>query len=483
MVHPITCITKKSADSTPDMRIIKGYSYIPEDTYAISEIEALYHHLVFALKYEGIHLLFFSQLVKHYSEDKLLELILIQPSGQYSRRIWFLIEWILGREISGRADIKKKSYIPLVNEKLQYAAEGQKSRRHLILNNLPGTASFCPMVRKTQKLEGFINDDMISEKIASYKGSQNQVLRRASSFLVLEDSKASFSIEGESSKSLRVSRWAKMIDQVGMSDLSIERLVELQKMAISKPTRIQMGLRQKGGFVGSHHRHSGEPLPEHISARWQDLDVLMNGLMDSYKLLTSSKMDPVIAAAVLSFGFVFIHPFLDGNGRVHRYLMQHVLHKMAYIDNLIKFPISASILKNLERYRTVLVNYSHPLLAHIDWEETADHNINVLNETIDLYRFYDATLQCEFLYECIYDTVETIIPEEIDYLIKYDAFKMQLSEEISMPDNEISLLLKLLAQNNAKLSKRAKEKIIKGLTEDQVSYIEEVYADIFVEDN
>ncbi|MBN1365196.1 MAG: Fic family protein [Syntrophaceae bacterium] len=31
-------------------------------------------------------------------------------------------------------------------------------------------------------------------------------------------------------------------------------------------------------------------------------------------------MDPLITAAVLAFGFIYIRPFSDGNGRIHRYL-------------------------------------------------------------------------------------------------------------------------------------------------------------------
>jgi hypothetical protein len=37
------------------------------------------------------------------------------------------------------------------------------------------------------------------------------------------------------------------------------------------------------------------------------------------------EVDPVVAAAILAFGFVYIHPFEDGNGRIHRYLIHHVL--------------------------------------------------------------------------------------------------------------------------------------------------------------
>ena len=39
----------------------------------------------------------------------------------------------------------------------------------------------------------------------------------------------------------------------------------------------------------------------------------------------AQELDAVIAAAILAFGFVYIHPFEDGNGRIHRYLIHHVL--------------------------------------------------------------------------------------------------------------------------------------------------------------
>ena len=31
------------------------------------------------------------------------------------------------------------------------------------------------------------------------------------------------------------------------------------------------------------------------------------------------------SAAIIAFGFVFIHPFLDGNGRIHRFLIHDML--------------------------------------------------------------------------------------------------------------------------------------------------------------
>ena len=84
-----------------------------------------------------------------------------------------------------------------------------------------------------------------------------------------------------------------------------------------------MGLRTEGGFVGEHDRSTSEPIPEHISARWQDLDRLLDGLVETDSLLEKSQFHPVLTAAKIAFGFVFIHPFFDGKGRKHRYLIHH----------------------------------------------------------------------------------------------------------------------------------------------------------------
>ncbi|MDD2636680.1 MAG: hypothetical protein PHW82_14410, partial [Bacteroidales bacterium] len=75
-----------------------------------------------------------------------------------------------------------------------------------------------------------------------------------------------------------------------------------------------------------------------------------------------------------------------------------------------------------------------PLLNYIEWKETKDHNVEVTNDTIDFYRYFDATKQSEFLYDCVSETIEHIIPEEVDYLTKYDAFKRIIEDEFEMPD-------------------------------------------------
>ena len=70
---------------------------------------------------------------------------------------------------------------------------------------------------------------------------------------------------------------------------------------------MRAGLRQEGVFVGERD-DQGDPLPEFIGARAQDLDDLMLGLIDTNDRMREAMLDPVLKAAATSFGFVYIHP-------------------------------------------------------------------------------------------------------------------------------------------------------------------------------
>jgi hypothetical protein len=440
--------------------------------------ESIYKQLVFALKYEGVNLLVFKKIFKKLTTEGLLEILRIEPTGIYSRKIWFLYEWLMNETLD-IPDLTIKKAIPLIDEKLQFAIPGISSPRHRIINNLPGTISYCPLIRKSEKLENYISENYSEKKQAYLSGLRKDVLQRASAFLLLKDSKASFTIEGESPKSKRAARWGQAIGQAGTKNLSKEELIRLQQTVIENDRFIEMGFREKGGFIGEHDRTSGEPIPNHISAKWEDLDQLVSGLLTTNEKLLNSSLDAVLTATVIAFGFVFVHPFEDGNGRIHRYLIHHVLAKKRFSQQGIIFPVSSSILDHIDDYRKVLEAYSHPLLDFIEWEETEDHNVKVLNETLDYYRYFDATKQAEFLYDCVHDTIENIIPIEINYLTNYDEFKRYIDDEFEMPDKLVALLVRFLDQNEGKLSKRAREKEFASLKDSELTVIQNKYIEIF----
>lgn len=469
----LSLVSPKKRKYTSDEWQVFTPRYLPENN--------LYKHLVFALKYEGINLLIFKKLFEKIPTTEVIEILNEEPTGLYSRKIWFLYEWLLNKKLS-IPDLQMGNYVPLLDKNIQYSTDvGEKSSRHRIINNLPGSQYFCPLIRKTPALEKHIAANYGIQKDNYLSGIRKDILQRASAFLLLKDSKASFTIEGESPKSKRAARWGQAIGQAGSQDLTLSEFLRLQQIVIENPRFLEMGLRKKGGFVGEHDRNTGEPLPDHISAKWQDIKKLVDGLISTNDLLVKNQIDAVLAASIIAFGFVFIHPFEDGNGRIHRYLIHHVLAKKHFSKQGIIFPVSASILDHINDYRKVLESYSHPLLDLIEWKETKDHNIEVINDTIDYYSYFDATKQAEFLYNCVVDTLENIIPKEVLYLTQYDEFKKYLEEDYEMPDKMIATLVRFLQQNNGILSKRAQEKEFKTLIEKEVKKIEVTYKKIFFE--
>lgn len=440
--------------------------------------ETLFKQLVFALKYEGVNLLIFKKLFEILSSNEIIELVQIEPFSQYSRKIWFLYEWLFKIQLE-IADLKSGNFVPLIDEKAQFAVEGIRSSRHRIINNLPGRVGFCPLIYKTEKLKEIVEANLQDQKSSYLKGIHRDVMQRAASFLLLKDSRASFTIEGENPGTNRALRWGKVIGEAGKNSLSKKELLRLQEIIIESKRFTKLGFRTEGGFVGEHDRISGEPIPEHISARWEDLEELIEGIIQTAQYLENEKFDPVLAATVIAFGFVFIHPFSDGNGRIHRYLIHHILAKMNLVQQGVIFPVSSSILDKIDEYRKVLESYSHPVMELIAWESTPDHNVRIINETIDFYRYFDATRQAEFLFECVFDTVNRIIPNEVNYILKYDEFKRFIDDKFEMPDKLVATLVRFLEQNSGIFSERALTKEFSALKEEEVKEIEKFYQEIF----
>jgi len=438
----------------------------------------LVSHIVFALKYEGIDLLILKAIFQYIGEEDIVMAILNEPTGQYSRRIWFLYEWLYGTKLN-IPDLKVGTYVEIVNPELQYSGPIINSTRHRIKNNLPGTPEFCPMIRRSKRLEEFLSINIKESIDKGLEGRNKELIRRTAAFLLLKDSKASFAIEGEFPPNMRARNWGKAIGQAGKKALTLPEIERLQHIVIGSKKLKHMGIRQDEGFIGEHDRETFAPIPDHISAKAKDLNSLMNGLLDTNNLLQNSNYDPVLTAATIAFGFVFIHPLSDGNGRIHRYLIHHILTWMGYTRRDIIFPVSSAILDRISDYHKVLEDYSSQRIDLIEWEPAPSHNIRILNETIDLYRYYDLTPQAEFLYECVEETINRIIPEEINYLEKYDRLTNAINSFINLPNNKVDLLIKYLNQNNGILSKTIRQKHFSELTEEEISSIEEYYDEIY----
>ena len=438
-------------------------------------------HLTFALKHEGLDLAVLKSLFAATGPDALADLVRAKPTGAYARRVWFLYEWLTGKRLD-LPNADRGAYAPIVDADRQYAISAETSSRHRVKNNLPGTPAFCPLVFRTDTLERFLAMDLQARAREAVAAVPHDLLGRTAAFLLLKDSRSSFAIEGEHSPQDRIQRWARAIGQAGQQSIDHDELMRLQRIVIGDSRFVRLGLRIEGGFVGQHDRESRMPIPDHISARPEDLGQLIEGMV-AFDRGAAQQLDPVVAASGLAFGFVYIHPFDDGNGRLHRYLIHHVLAQRGFSPPGIAFPVSAAILDRIDGYRAALEDYSERLLPVVQWEPTERGNVRVLNDTGDFYRYFDATSQTEFLYGSVQRTIELDLPHEVAFLRRYDAFRSHLNLIVDMPNRLSDLLFRFLHQNGGTLSRRRREGEFAALTDDEVRHIEAIYREEFAGDH
>jgi len=437
-------------------------------------------HLTFALKYEGLDLAVLKRLFEAVGPGRIEALVREAPTGSYVRRVWFLYEWLTGARLD-LPDAGGGRYVDALDADLQYGVEGEAAARYRVRNNLPGCRNFCPLVFRTEALDRFLALDLAARAQDVVAAVPRDLLARTAAFLLLKDSRSSYAIEGEHPPQDRIQRWGRAIAEAGQQPLDRDELLRLQRIVIGDARFVRLGFRDEGGFVGEHDRETRMPLPDHVSARPEDLQSLVDGMIE-FDRGPALRLDPVIASAVLAFGFVYIHPFDDGNGRIHRYLIHHVLAERGFNPSGVVFPVSAAILDRIDDYRAVLESYSARLLPLIQWEPTERFNVRVLNDTGDFYRYFDATPHTEFLFECVQRTIETDLPAEAGFLRRYDAFRQDVEALFDMPDRTIDLLFRFLHQNEGRLSQRAREREFAQLGDDEAGRVEIIYRRRFLEE-
>jgi len=468
-MRSVACVSSASVREgrrAADGLILFDRRYRPEDGVG--------GHLVFALRHEEPDLRALKRIFDVLPDDAITGLVRAAPTGAWARRAWFLFEWLTGRRLD-LPDTVAGNYVDALDPATCFVASPVNSPRYRVRDNLPGVPGFCPVIRRTPALEDLTARGLAELAAGIVRGADRRVLARAASFLLLSDSQASFRIEGETPPRNRVERWGRAVMQAGERPLSVPELERLQSVLVEDARHIATGIRTEGVFLGDRDAE-GAPVPELIGARHSDLPGLMEGMVAANARMASGGLDPVLQAAAVAYGFVTAHPFEDGNGRLHRFLVHHVLAERGFSPPGILFPVSTAILAEIEAYGRLLRERSAPLMDHIEWRPTAQGNVEVLNETRDLYALFDATDFAEFLYGCVAQTVEEDLPREIAEIEAYDCARRGIAALFDMADQRVSLLIRFVRQNGGRLAKERRQKEFASLRDDEVEAVEQVVA-------
>ena len=93
---------------------------------------------------------------------------------------------------------------------------------------------------------------------------------------------------------------------------------------------------------------------EYRAPDWQDIEKLVNQLIN---FTNNSKINSVELAARAHYKFEKIHPLGDGNGRIGRLIMNHILWHNKYPMLIIEYKKRKSYYKALQKDEEKFVNY------------------------------------------------------------------------------------------------------------------------------
>ena len=103
-------------------------------------------HLRFALRHEAFDLGVLVAALREIEPGELEAWVRAQPTGAFSRRMWFLYETFTGRTLD-LEDAGAGNYVGALDPRRHVAARRRNSRRHRVADNLLGGPGLCPTVR------------------------------------------------------------------------------------------------------------------------------------------------------------------------------------------------------------------------------------------------------------------------------------------------------------------------------------------------
>ena len=442
--------------------------------------EGVVELLTFALKREHLNLAVLGALFERPGVlDDVQAWLKAKPLSKYARQAGYLAHWVADAQFDYTLPAGAPR-IPLLDPKKYVVGPSTPNPQFGIVNNLLGAKSLSPLVRRTKLLQQYLVEDMAGSVQRAIAALDPELLHRAADYLYLSETRSTYGIEDEVPDNNRAAKFRRVLESAGeLGALSETQFWQWQNQIVS-PLSAEYGYRKSQNWLSRPGRLRG--IADYIPPTEKQVPLMMQGIEALRQQTQQGSIHPVIGAACAAFGFVFIHPFLDGNGRLHRFLIHHILRQCGFTPPGVVLPISARMLKQLPRYFALLKSYSAARTALLNYLLDSDSG-TILVKSVQpawLYAYFDATELCEFLMECCKSCVEEDLMREVQYLRAHDLTVKELESWLDMRQSQLNTLIDVVVQGHGSLSKR-KHNLVQGYSQDQIAKIEEVVSRHFAD--
>lgn len=433
----------------------------------------LVSHLLFALKHEGPNLQVLGAACERLDPAELRAELQRKPTGGYIRKLCFLWEGLTGRLLE---DLPAAlGGVPqLLFDPAHYVTtrQGAPNKRWRVTFNGLGDWTFCPTVRRTPEIESLIASDPLGAARAFLEEFSKEQLERMLAWAYLHETRSSYAIEGESPPTGKAEAFVALLRQAHQKHALTEQyLVSLQNEVVSSPYAREPSFRQSQNYLsnGAPGARGVTYVPPPASM----LPTLMPALARLANLELCPDLDPLTRATLVSFGFVFAHPFMDGNGRLSRFLAHYTLCQSGALPGGTILPLSTAMKRNENEYLRALQSFSAPAreLWKVLWLDHEEFSFEFLGHE-SIYRFWDATPCVEFLYRMAQEAVRTDLRGEAEFLSCYDSVVRAVSERFDVPGSTLSKLIVMAYQNGGTLSKHRRKQFADRVDPAALDFIE-----------
>ena len=430
-------------------------------------------HLLFALKHQGVNLQLLSQALRKIPANEMLAAISESPTGVYIRTACYLWEAFNQQELKGAPAITGPM-VNLFDPKKYITGPSIRNAKWRVNFNGLGSLDYCVTVERTERMNRLLESNILQKANEFLSELGATASDRAMSWAYLSETKSSFEIEHETPSATKAEAFVELLKKAHLTtQLDEEYLVGLQNTAITNPLDRAVHYRHEQNWLSSPLR--GAAGVTYIPPPPEIVDELMRSLLD-FANAAPKQIDPLVAAAIVSFGFVFIHPFMDGNGRLSRFLFHHALCQSGSVKNSLLLPVSIAMKRNEDAYLAALKSFSEPARKRweVIWIDGDDYQMTFKSD-YSLYRYWNATACVEFGLEMAQQALEKDLREETEFLARYDLIYRAIDSEYDIRGKDLNTLVLTCMEQNGTLSASRRKKFTATVPEEIFDAIEAQY--------
>jgi hypothetical protein len=432
---------------------------------------AYLEHVLFALKHEGTNLGILAQALPAIGADILITAHKRSPNGIFIRKACFLWESFTGQQLPDAPAVGGAA-VGLFDQKRYITGPSIRNARWRVDFNGLGSLSYCATVERTPAIVSLLDSDILGRAQEFMASLPAEMMDRAINWAYLHETQDSFAIEKESPTEDKARRFVALLRQAHeRHPLNEDYLVELQNICVTNPLDQAAGYRAQ-----QNHLQNGLRGAAGVTYVPPPPDMLPE-LMDAWLAFVNTaptQIDPIVAASISSFGFVFLHPFMDGNGRLSRFLIHQVLCSSGKLQHGLLLPVSIAMKRHELEYLEALQDFSKPLREHwrVLWIDDANFEFEFLGSP-SMYRYWDATPAVEFVLRMADEALEVELRRETEFLRHYDAVLRAVNERFDVRGSTLSTLVMMSLDNGGVVSKNRRKQFAGAVPEAVFDAIEE----------